>query len=107
VASHGASATADELAHRHCDNPFSDDTNLRGIRPTPARTRIIEGQNLVADYLNPETQAEGVPGAIKELLRRRVDIIVAPYEGTVKSAIAASDTVPVVMTATRDRASLR
>jgi putative ABC transport system substrate-binding protein len=67
----------------------------------------IEGQNLVADYLNPETQAEGVPGAIKELLRRRVDIIVAPYESTVKSAIAASDTVPVVMTATRDRASLR
>jgi putative tryptophan/tyrosine transport system substrate-binding protein len=55
----------------------------------------IEAQNLVTDYLNPERQAEGVPGAIKELLRRKVDIIVAPYESTVKSAIAASDTVPV------------
>jgi putative ABC transport system substrate-binding protein len=60
----------------------------------------IEGQNLVTDYLNPESQAEGVPGAIKELLRRKVDIIVAPYESTVKSAIAASNTVPVVMIAT-------
>jgi putative ABC transport system substrate-binding protein len=60
----------------------------------------IEGQNLVTDYLNPETQAEGVPGAIKELIRRKVDIIVAPYESTVKSAIAGSDTVPVVMIAT-------
>jgi putative tryptophan/tyrosine transport system substrate-binding protein len=60
----------------------------------------IEGQNLVTDYLNPESQAEGVPGAIKELVRRNVDIIVAPYESTVKSAIAASDTVPVVMIAT-------
>jgi hypothetical protein len=30
----------------------------------------IEGQNLVTDYLNPEKQAEGVPGAIKELIRR-------------------------------------
>jgi putative ABC transport system substrate-binding protein len=60
----------------------------------------IEGQNLVTDYLNPETQPEGVPGAIKELVRRNVDIIVAPYESTVKSAIAASDTVPVVMIAT-------
>jgi putative ABC transport system substrate-binding protein len=60
----------------------------------------IEGQNLVTDYLNPERQAEGVPGAIKELVRRKVDIIVAPYESTVKSAIAASDTVPVVMIAT-------
>ena len=60
----------------------------------------IEGENLVTDYLNPEMQAEGVPGAIKELVRRNVDIIVAPYESTVKSAIAASDTVPVVMIAT-------
>jgi putative ABC transport system substrate-binding protein len=60
----------------------------------------IEGQNLITDYLNPERQAEGVPGAIKELLRRKVDIIVAPYESTVKSAIAASNTVPVVMIAT-------
>jgi putative tryptophan/tyrosine transport system substrate-binding protein len=60
----------------------------------------IEGQNLVTDYLNPEGQSEGVPGAIKELVRRKVDIIVAPYESTVKSALAASDTVPVVMIAT-------
>ena len=60
----------------------------------------IEGQNLVTDYLNPERHAEGVPGAINELVRRKIDIIVAPYESTVKSAIAASDTVPVVMIGT-------
>jgi putative tryptophan/tyrosine transport system substrate-binding protein len=60
----------------------------------------IEGQNLVTEYLNPEKQAEGVPGAIKELLGRKVDIIVAPYESTVKAAITASDTVPVVMIGT-------
>jgi len=60
----------------------------------------VEGQNLVLDYLNPEMQAEGVAGAIKELLRRKVDIIVAPYESGVKAALAASDTVPVVMIAT-------
>jgi putative ABC transport system substrate-binding protein len=60
----------------------------------------IEGQNLVTDYLNPERQAEGVPGAIKELVRQKVDIIVAPYESTVKAAIAASDTIPVVMIGT-------
>ena len=60
----------------------------------------IEGQNLVTDYLNPERQAEGVPGAIKELVRQKVDIIVAPYESAVKAAIAASDTIPVVMIGT-------
>jgi putative tryptophan/tyrosine transport system substrate-binding protein len=56
----------------------------------------IEGQNLVTDYLNPERYPEGDPGVIKELVRRKVDIIVAPYESTVEAAIAASDTVPVV-----------
>jgi putative tryptophan/tyrosine transport system substrate-binding protein len=56
----------------------------------------IEGQNLVTDYLNPERYPEGDPGVIKELVRRKVDIIVAPYESTVAAAIAASDTVPVV-----------
>jgi putative ABC transport system substrate-binding protein len=56
----------------------------------------IEGQNLVTDYLNPERYSEGDPGVVKELLRRKVDIIVAPYESTVEAAIAASVTVPVV-----------
>ena|SRR5579871_4039533 len=60
----------------------------------------IEGQNLVTDYLNPEQQAEGVTGAIKELVRQKVDIIVAPYESTVKAALAASETIPVVMIGT-------
>lgn len=57
----------------------------------------IEGQNLVADYLNPERYPEGVPGAIKELVRRKVDIIITAYQSAVKAAIAASDTVPAVM----------
>jgi ABC-type uncharacterized transport system substrate-binding protein len=59
----------------------------------------IEGQNLVVDFLNPEDQAGSIAGAVNELVRRKVDIIVAPYETTVKSALAASDTVPIVMVA--------
>jgi putative ABC transport system substrate-binding protein len=34
------------------------------------------------------------------LVRRKVDIIVAPYESGVKAALVASETVPVVMIAT-------
>jgi hypothetical protein len=60
VASHGESTTADEFARRHRNNPISDDANLRGIRHQRLRELgHIEGQNLVTDYLNPETQAEG------------------------------------------------
>ena len=59
----------------------------------------FEGQNLIVDFLNPEDQAEGIAGAIKELIRRKVDVIIAPYESAVKSALAASNTVPIVMIA--------
>jgi putative ABC transport system substrate-binding protein len=40
----------------------------------------IEGQNLIVDYLNPEDQAEGIAGAIKQLIRRKVDVIIALRE---------------------------
>jgi len=59
----------------------------------------VEGQNLIVDVLNPEDQSQGIDGAIRELLRRKVDVIVAPYESAVKSALAATDTVPIVMIA--------
>jgi hypothetical protein len=69
------------------DNPIADDIDLFGIQPTPARTLgYIEGQNLVTKYLNPEREAEGVPGAIRELFCRKVDNIVAPYQSMVKAA---------------------
>jgi putative tryptophan/tyrosine transport system substrate-binding protein len=59
----------------------------------------IEDQNLVVDFLNPEDHTDGIAGAIKELIRRKVDVIIAPYESAVKSAVAATDTVPIVMIA--------
>jgi putative tryptophan/tyrosine transport system substrate-binding protein len=57
----------------------------------------VEGQNLALDYVNPEHR--GIAGAIEELLRRKVDIILVTYESTLKAALAASVTVPIVMVA--------
>jgi putative ABC transport system substrate-binding protein len=59
----------------------------------------VEGQNLALDYVNPERQAGGAADAIELLLRRKVDIILATYESTLKAALAASVTVPIVMMA--------
>jgi putative tryptophan/tyrosine transport system substrate-binding protein len=59
----------------------------------------IEGKNLVVDFVNPEDQAEGNAGAVKELVRRKVDVILAFYQSTIRSALAATDTVPIVMIA--------
>jgi putative tryptophan/tyrosine transport system substrate-binding protein len=59
----------------------------------------IEGQNLAVEFLNPDAQVEGMGGAMKELVSQKVDVIVAPYESALKSALAATDTVPIVMIA--------
>jgi putative ABC transport system substrate-binding protein len=58
-----------------------------------------EGQNLVLDFVNPELQAGGNAGAIEEFLRRKVDIILVIYHSTLRAALAAGVTVPIVMLA--------
>jgi ABC-type uncharacterized transport system substrate-binding protein len=59
----------------------------------------VDGQNLILDFLNPDAHAGGITDAMKELVRRKVDVIIAPYESAVKAALAATDTVPIVMIA--------
>jgi putative ABC transport system substrate-binding protein len=60
----------------------------------------VEGQNLALDYVNPEHQAGGNAGAIEELLRWKVDIILVTYQSTLKAALGAGVvTVPIVMVA--------
>ena len=51
------------------------------------------------DFVNPEDHVDGVEGAIKELVDRNVNVIIAPYESAVKSALAANRSVPIVMIA--------
>jgi hypothetical protein len=50
----------------------------------------IDGQNPALEFLNPDTRAEGVAGAVRELVSRKVDLLIAPYESAVKSALEAS-----------------
>jgi putative ABC transport system substrate-binding protein len=59
----------------------------------------VDGQNLTVDFLNPDNYPERITGAMKELVRRKVDVIVAPYESAVKSALAATNSLPIVMIA--------
>jgi putative ABC transport system substrate-binding protein len=49
--------------------------------------------------LNPEQQPGGNAGVIEELMRRKVDVILALYESTLKAALAAKTTVPILMIA--------
>lgn len=59
----------------------------------------IDGQNLTVEFVNPNLRADGISGSINELVRRKVDLIIAPYESAVKAALETTDAVPVVMIA--------
>ncbi|MGY4232934.1 putative ABC transport system substrate-binding protein [Bradyrhizobium sp. USDA 4449] len=59
----------------------------------------IEGQNLTLDFVNPTRQSEGSAGAIQELIRRKVDIVLAIYPATMAAVVAAAPGTPVVMVA--------
>src|ERR1700730_4124477 len=59
----------------------------------------VEGQNLSVEFLNPEQQPGGNAGAVQEVIRRKVEVIVVVYENTLKAALATTTTVPLVMVA--------
>jgi ABC-type uncharacterized transport system substrate-binding protein len=62
----------------------------------------IESQNLAVEFINLNGRIDRYGEATKELVRRNVDIIIAPgNELALKSALAATDTLPIVITAVR------
>jgi len=59
----------------------------------------VEGQNLGLDFVNPVQQPGGNARAVQELIRRKVDIVVAIYQPTMEAVVAAAPSIPIVMVA--------
>jgi putative ABC transport system substrate-binding protein len=60
----------------------------------------VEPQNLVVDFLNAPLDVEHDTEAMQELVRRKVDVIIAAGpEIALKSAVAATSSLPIVMLA--------
>lgn len=57
----------------------------------------IEGQNLVVEYRWAEGNVEPLPALAAELVRRKVDVIVAPAGSAALAAKDASSSIPIVM----------
>jgi ABC-type uncharacterized transport system substrate-binding protein len=58
-----------------------------------------EGQNLRLDFVNPAQQPGGNAGAVQELIRRKVDIVLALYQPTMAALVTAAPSLPIVMIA--------
>ena len=57
----------------------------------------IEGRSIVVEVRSADGDAARLPGLIRDLIKRNVDVLVAPSTETAKAAKAATSNVPIVM----------
>jgi putative ABC transport system substrate-binding protein len=57
----------------------------------------IEGRNFSIEYRGAEGKLDRVPSIVDELVRLKVDVIVAPFPAAIRAAKQATKTIPVVM----------
>jgi putative ABC transport system substrate-binding protein len=57
----------------------------------------VEGQNLIIEYRWAEGKVERLPDLAADLVRRKVDLIVAPAGSAVLAAKNATSSIPIVM----------
>ena len=76
------------------------------LRPSLRDLGYIEGQNAVLEVRDAAGRPERLEGHALELVRLKVDVIVATYPGAVFSAKRATTTIPIVMVNTPDPVQL-
>jgi putative ABC transport system substrate-binding protein len=71
---------------------------LRAFEERMRELGYIDGENLAFDY-TIERNFDRYDLAIREMVRRKVDLIIATSNDALRSAMAATDTLPIVMVA--------
>ena len=71
--------------------------NLPDLRRGLRELGYIEGQTIALEVLSAEGRLDRLPGLVAELLRRKVDVIVASGPQGVGAARRATSSIPVVM----------
>src|SRR5262245_19622976 len=76
--------------------------NFEAFRKALRELGHIEGRNVVMEYRSPDGRPERFPELAKELVRLNVDVIVARGTPAALAARIASETTPIVVTATAE-----
>jgi putative ABC transport system substrate-binding protein len=76
--------------------------NLERFRKGMEERGYVEGPSLVLLYRSAEGRAERFPGLAQELVRQKVDLILARGTPAAQAARRATSTIPIVMTAVGD-----
>jgi putative ABC transport system substrate-binding protein len=89
------------LAQR--SRPASLDSDIYGAFPRGMREfGYVEGKNLVIEWRFADGKVERLPGLAAELVRLKVDVIVAGATPSVQAAHLATTTIPIVLVAVPD-----
>jgi putative ABC transport system substrate-binding protein len=78
--------------------PFLDEAFREGLR----ELGYVDGQNIRIEYRFPEGKYERLPGLAAELVRLKVDVIVAASPPATEAAKQATSTIPIVFTVSGD-----
>jgi putative ABC transport system substrate-binding protein len=79
-------------------NSENSDAFLKGMRDLG----YVEGKNLVVEWRFADGNFERLPGLAADLVRLKVDVIVAVASGAIGAAQKATTTIPIVMATTGD-----
>jgi putative ABC transport system substrate-binding protein len=79
-------------------DPASDSARAEAIRLALRELGYIEGQNLAIEYRYAEGKRDRLPELAAELVRLKVDLIVAAGGTTTQAAKNATKTIPIIMT---------
>src|SRR5262249_62285664 len=78
-------------------DPASESARSEAIRLALRERGYIEGQNIATDYRYAEGKPDRYPELAVELVRLKVDIILAGGAGPIRAAKNATKTIPIVM----------
>ena len=79
-------------------NPANSDAFLKGMR----ELGYVEGKNLVVEWRFADGDFARLPGMAADLVRLKVDVIVAVASAAIGAAQKATTTIPIVMATTGD-----
>ena len=77
--------------------PANESTRSEGVRLALRQLGYIEGQNIATEYRYAEGKLDRLPDLAAELVRLKVDIIVAAGTQGVRAAKNATTTIPIIM----------
>jgi len=78
------------------------EVQIRAFREGLKEHGYVEGENILIDYRYPQGSRDRAPEFVAELIKRKVDLIIATDPTAIRAAKQATKTLPIVMLTNQD-----